>query len=164
MSDTGIDDLQMEIEQFKASVGEQISQMLLQNAHTAIEGQEEKIEELQNKLESAAKAFREHKESVEAKRRSEAIALTKRFYALEEVIGGMKKFDSEGRGGRREDKRRVRLPKSSELNLATLGEERSNYKDFCEDFDNQLGNVWIGLDVLLEKARKEKNPIDATSF
>ena len=78
-----------------------------------------------------------------------------RFYVLEENISKIKRFESEMRAPRgNEDKRRVRLPKPTELSLKTLGEDRVSYRDFSEDLDNQLGNVWIGLDRALDKIRK----------
>ena len=65
-----------------------------------------------------------------------------RFYVLEENVSGIKRFESEVRQPRgKEDKRRVRLPKPTELSLKTLGEDRVAYRDLMEDLDNQLGNV-----------------------
>ena len=60
--------------------------------------------------------------------------LDSRFYVLEENISEMKGFELESRAPRgKEDKRRARLPKPTELSLKTLGEDRVSYRDFSED-------------------------------
>ena len=142
--------------------GEHVATMLTQIAHETQAEQKRQAGELgdkvmstvQGKIDKIEERISQAKQSVED-----------RFYILEENVSEIKRFESEVRQPRsKEDKRRVRLPKPTELSLKTLGEDRVAYRDFVEDLDNQLGNVWTGLDRALEKIRKEKDPITEEKY
>ena len=162
---TSLEEQESKLSEVERGSGEHVSTMITQIAHEVQSVHATQLSDLGERLRVGIESARTQGDQVSDKLKSAQKLIEDRFFLLEENLSEIKRFESEVRPPRgKEDKRRVRLPKPNELGLKTLGEDRVSYRDFSEDLDNQLGNVWIGLDRALEKIRKSKEPITPETF
>jgi hypothetical protein len=67
-------------------------------------------------------------------------------------------------GGRGEKAQRIRVPDVPGWNIPTLKDGEDGFHDWRETFDNQVGSVWLQLDLILVALRDEKEEINKERF
>ena len=128
---TSLEEQVSKLSEVERGNGEHVATMITQIAHEVQSVHATQLSDLEERVRVGIESAQAQGDHVSDKLKSAQKMIEDRFYVLEENVSEIKRFESEVRPPRgKEDKRRVRLPKPTELGLKTLGEDRVSYRDF----------------------------------